>query len=430
MKKSILFMSLLSLMAVSSCSKNEEAEILKQQQEEKKENTLQLMYDDGSCFFVEIDKKESELKTYYYKTTVPRSVARDVTVEAVGHSNEWNTAIAEAIEEWNAIPGCIINFRQVSSGGKLKIPPHHYESPNASMKIHYPATGNIEDVNVWLNSNPDFSLSAEKRKHRVMVLLGSALGFAIEGYKDESTHISGTSTNFEADGENSLFTNGFIPSYRHGVFSCDDIKGITAIYGCEDKSVSAAVKTDAWGDAYYFFNGNDYSKYDMSTSIIKKGYPKPVQGHWYGSGMLTQGIDAAIDYGNGHLYFFKDDEYVKYSKANDVVVSGYPRKIQNGWDGVPDNLDAAANFGDGYVYFFKGDKYYKYSIAQTKVISGYPKSISLNWYKVPSDLDAVLYSNGFIFFFKGDQYWVARPDGFVYEKSTINHVTWPGLGFD
>lgn len=39
--------------------------------------------------------------------------------------------------------------------------------------------------------------------------------------------------------------------------------------------------------------------------------------------------------------------------ADTEVMPGYPRRISEGWGGLPSNLDAALSWPDGKIYFFK-----------------------------------------------------------------------------
>lgn len=139
-------------------------------------------------------------------------------------------------------------------------------------------------------------------------------------------------------------------------------------------------------DKTYFFKGNQYARYDIAGNRIDPGYPLPIEGQWAGFSAAGFGsnINAAINWGNGKVYFFKGDAYLRYDIAADKVDDGYPRLIEDGWPGFQDagfgsELNAAVNWGNGKVYFFKGDEYLRYDIAADKVDDGFPRPISDGW---------------------------------------------------
>jgi alkaline phosphatase D len=83
-----------------------------------------------------------------------------------------------------------------------------------------------------------------------------------------------------------------------------------------------------------------------------------------------QGIDAALFYQhNGHAYFFKDDKYIKFLPGSGVVAMDSGRLIRtigtDGWGSFPNSfktgIDAALYHPtNGHAYFFKGDEYLKF----------------------------------------------------------------------
>lgn len=109
----------------------------------------------------------------------------------------------------------------------------------------------------------------------------------------------------------------------------------------------------------------------------------------------------------------------------------YPKDINDGFTGIPDNVQASMVWsGNGKIYFFKGtlfhllrfllpftlynhgfssvagSKFWKFDPAQKPPVkSTYPKPIS-NWEGIPDDLDdALQYTNGYTYFFKGGKYY-------------------------
>ena len=45
-------------------------------------------------------------------------------------------------------------------------------------------------------------------------------------------------------------------------------------------------------------------------------------------------VDAAVDWGNGKIYFFKGNQYLAYNKETEAVLPGYPLTIASAWRGV------------------------------------------------------------------------------------------------
>jgi hypothetical protein len=142
-----------------------------------------------------------------------------------------------------------------------------------------------------------------------------------------------------------------------------------------------------WGTGkVYFFKGDLYVRYDVDQDAVDPGYPLSIAGFW--PGMSEAGfdsdLDAAVNWGTGKVYFFKGDQYVSYDVAADRVDPGYPLSIAEFWPGMRDagfaaNLDAALNWGNGNVYFFKGSEYVRYNVADDKVDPGYPVLIRAAW---------------------------------------------------
>src|SRR5271169_6582441 len=109
----------------------------------------------------------------------------------------------------------------------------------------------------------------------------------------------------------------------------------------------------------YFFNGGQYSRYDIKQDAVDAAYPLPVSGNW--SGLPAAGVDAAINWGNGFVYFFAGPQYYRFNTKLDQVDTGSPRPIAGNWAGLTlDAVDACANWGNGKAYFFRGGQYWRY----------------------------------------------------------------------
>jgi hypothetical protein len=98
----------------------------------------------------------------------------------------------------------------------------------------------------------------------------------------------------------------------------------------------------------YFFKGAEYIRYDIATDRVDTGYPLSIAGHWPGfPADFASDIDAAVLWPNGKAYFFEGEDYIRYDIATDRVDPGYPLPIADYWPGVwSDNVvtgDARSN---------------------------------------------------------------------------------------
>lgn len=134
-----------------------------------------------------------------------------------------------------------------------------------------------------------------------------------------------------------------------------------------------------WGNGKaYFFKGKEYIRYDVNADRADPGYPKPISEETWPGMIWIDGIDAAVNWGNGKVYFFKGGQYIRYDIENDRADSGFPKRI-NGetWPGLiwTDGFDDVVNWGNGKAYFFKGSEYIRYDIQIDKADIDYPKKI-------------------------------------------------------
>uniref|UniRef100_A0A7G3AQ15 Putative matrix metalloproteinase-19 isoform x1 n=1 Tax=Lutzomyia longipalpis TaxID=7200 RepID=A0A7G3AQ15_LUTLO len=217
------------------------------------------------------------------------------------------------------------------------------------------------------------------------------------------------------------FYRGYDPHFR---LDSDDVQGIQALYGRKTSSGATAptrttprtsVNTinnelckDAKIDAIfnsadgmtYAFKGDMY--YRLTENAVAEGYPKRISEGWPG---LPGNIDAAFTYKNGKTYFFQGSKYWRYNGRQ--VDGDYPKPISEGFTGIPDNIDAALVWGgNGKIYFYKGTRFWRFDpLKRPPVKSTYPKPIS-NWEGVPNNIDGALqYTNGYTYFFKDNKYY-------------------------
>jgi hypothetical protein len=94
------------------------------------------------------------------------------------------------------------------------------------------------------------------------------------------------------------------------------------------------------------FKGDQYLRYNNTDDKVDPGYPKPIAGNWPGiSGTgFENGIDAAINYGNDHVYWFRGDQYVKIELASKKLVAGYPKPVAGNWPGITTPIDGAVEW--------------------------------------------------------------------------------------
>jgi hypothetical protein len=147
-------------------------------------------------------------------------------------------------------------------------------------------------------------------------------------------------------------------------------------------------------------------------------------------------VDAAIDWGNGQIYFFKGNQYIAFDKVSRAVPQGYPLTIASEWHGVVfDRVDAAIMWPGGrYAYLFCGDEYCRYNVAANKVDPGFERlKIKDHWKGIPfNKIDSALLwpDNKSVLFFSGNEYCrfdiaanKVAPD---FERRKVD-VDWKGL---
>jgi hypothetical protein len=167
----------------------------------------------------------------------------------------------------------------------------------------------------------------------------------------------------------------------------------------------------------YFFKGDQYARINGNNSKMDTGYPRPIAGNWKGlPASFNNGIDAALwRESNKKIYLFKGSQYVRVDPANYTMDPGYPNPIAGNWKGMPtsfnNGIDAALwRESNGKIYFFKGDQYLRFSSVAAGVDPGYPTKIKGNWGGLSDafneKVDAALSrkSNGKVYLFSGANY--------------------------
>lgn len=191
-------------------------------------------------------------------------------------------------------------------------------------------------------------------------------------------------------------------------------------------TIHAAVNGEGNYDLFaYFFREDRYIKYSWETDAFESGYPASLN-KWNFPGKCATGIDAACNGSGlsaGKVYFFKDDEYVRYDWANNTVDDNYPQKLTT-WNFTGEfakGIDAAVrgqNEYKGKIYFFRGNEYIRYDLENVTIDIGYPKPLSV-WNLpaafndgIDSVLEGKLKNQGKLYFFKNDKFivydWAAQ----------------------
>ncbi len=69
----------------------------------------------------------------------------------------------------------------------------------------------------------------------------------------------------------------------------------------------------------------------MRTHRANEGYPELIAKRW--AGINFDRIDAAVYWGNGKVYFFRDNQHIRYDTVNYCVDPGYPKFIFSNYVG-------------------------------------------------------------------------------------------------
>ncbi|MGW2834967.1 hemopexin repeat-containing protein [Streptomyces sp. NPDC001286] len=169
----------------------------------------------------------------------------------------------------------------------------------------------------------------------------------------------------------------------------------------------------AWPNdkVYLFFDDDTYHRYDTPTGALEQAGLQ-VAANWSG---LDHSPRAFAWWGAGKAYAFTGATYVRYDEGGDKVDPDYlppnpPFTLADHWSGLPSawqsGFDTALNWGNGKLYFFKADSYLRYDITADQTDPGYPRPITGNWPGLfPQDLNAALYPGGrYAYFFRGGDY--------------------------
>jgi hypothetical protein len=170
----------------------------------------------------------------------------------------------------------------------------------------------------------------------------------------------------------------------------------------------------AWPNdkVYLFYDDGTYERHDAVTGVFEQGGLKVTE-EWDG---LERSPDVFVWWGGGKAYAFNGATYVRYDQPSDKVDRDYrppdgaPFTVAGNWAGLPTSwqsgFDTAVNWGNGKLYVFRGDSYLRYDITADSADPGYPRPIAGNWPGLfAQDLTAAVYPGGqYAYFFRGNDY--------------------------
>jgi len=240
----------------------------------------------------------------------------------------------------------------------------------------------------------------------------------------------------EVGEENVTKLNRLNEGHSQEVSVCYTLSGIDApmidtafVYGKDNK--------------LYFFIGDNFYKYDESNKLLVREIPKGKKTLSRNEKMKfdikagktidifgkmkstlnrnnlnilksrnldnTLRLNAAFTWGkDSKTYFFKDKFVYLTDDETNKVAKGYPKFINQVFNGIPENIDAAFTWGvDRKTYFFKGPFYYKFDDVNNIVERGYPKKIKFRWgSNAPTRINAI---------------WTSKFDKVTYAMSGNNY---------
>ena len=194
----------------------------------------------------------------------------------------------------------------------------------------------------------------------------------------------------------------------------------------------------------FFFKDGEYVRHLNSKNAADEGYPKRITNEtWPGLAPYAAQIDAAFTMANHTFFFLSDGTYLKYDLANDRLLDGYPRPINDQtWPGLgayARQIDAAVAYDSNHIYFFlTNGQYVLYQLDLDRVLDGYPKSLDSSEWKPlraspESHIRAVVpWGMSKIFLYTADQeyYRFDRSNRTIdsgYPRR-MNEANWEGVG--
>uniref|UniRef100_A0A673CKZ0 Matrix metallopeptidase 21 n=1 Tax=Sphaeramia orbicularis TaxID=375764 RepID=A0A673CKZ0_9TELE len=171
----------------------------------------------------------------------------------------------------------------------------------------------------------------------------------------------------------------------------------------------------------YFMRDDWYWLYENRNNRTRYGDPVALQVGW--RGIPTGGVDAYVHVWSrkrDDVYFFKGTQFWKYNQDQDQAFTQdqegwrYPRRISEGFPGVPSPIDTAFyDRRESRIYFFKNSLVYGFDVGANSLARGFPKRIRDVFPPVVSgdhpdgNVDAAYfsYTHNAVFLLKGTGFW-------------------------
>ncbi|KAG8184677.1 hypothetical protein JTE90_013070 [Oedothorax gibbosus] len=142
------------------------------------------------------------------------------------------------------------------------------------------------------------------------------------------------------------------------------IRNIDAIYERPDSHIVVFT-----GQNYWIHHGNGFTS-DSPMPLTSLGLPSELER-----------LDAAFVWAkNGRTYFFSGDNYWRFDETTSKMDPGYPQSISTRWKGLEPDIDTAFTMKNGVTYFFKKDHYARFNNQNVSVDVGYPLLTRHYWF--------------------------------------------------
>nr|XP_039263243.1 matrix metalloproteinase-21-like isoform X2 [Styela clava] len=240
--------------------------------------------------------------------------------------------------------------------------------------------------------------------------------------------------------KNSVMNPVYTPYQSKKVVELEDVDriAIQRVYGSCNLAFDAVfdwvrqyVAADGslrWKYNTYFFKNTWFWLYENRGRRPRYGDPKYSSNFWRGvmddkSTDRHRKVDGVVhirDWSvpDGPIYFFTGDTFTEYdsvkdrAKITDKQGRRYPRKISEGFPGIPYPIDTVFyKMTERMLYFFKNSLVYKYDWRKSKVEGIYEISKEFPGWggasPLPNNIDSAYYSytDSAHYFFKGMFYW-------------------------
>nr|BBE38632.1 matrix metalloproteinase [Pinctada fucata] len=198
---------------------------------------------------------------------------------------------------------------------------------------------------------------------------------------NDVTPVSPTVCNMKFDAM-TLGPDGFTYVFRNKTVYRLNNTGVVAtmlsrhVYPGAPRSPGAAVYMDNTKNTF-IFKGRRIWRYtgfqldaDYPITITDSNYPTRIHA---AIAFKSTGSTAQ------QIYLFNDNSFWEFNPNTNSIVPGFPLTISGFWRGIPAGIEAAIQWTDGDIYFFKGDKYRRFDADRRTLTKGYPKDKAPAW---------------------------------------------------